>query len=186
MARLDGDGAMTWADARLTPKGEEQSLQSRDFWAEAYRRKDMPLPEKYYVSPLTRCLQTAQITFSPLIQDELARPVVEELVRERYGVHTCDRRSRRSLLQEKFPGFDFDTCMPEEDELWEPDRRETIEEHAERMRKFLDKVFERNETFISVTTHTWSFTALYSVLEHQGSRVAAGATLAFLIRAKTV
>jgi hypothetical protein len=59
-------------------------------------------------------------------------------------VHTCDKRRSRSWIHERFPEFRFEEGFEEEDILWDPKVRETKAEVAERARKVLDYVFEKD------------------------------------------
>ena len=77
----NGDDSLTWLDAHLTPTGENQAQTARAAW-ETQLTSHIPTPQSFYVSPLRRCLQTADITFRgvkgiPLT--EPFRPVVKEV-----------------------------------------------------------------------------------------------------------
>ena len=79
-SKLDGNGAIEWADARLTEVGIQQVEVANRLWKEALKR-GVPPPQRYYVSPLDRCLQTARISFEGLdlpVRKEF-RPVVKEV-----------------------------------------------------------------------------------------------------------
>lgn len=62
----DGNGTVHWADAQLTGGGERQARAAGIIWQNQIDRHKMMTPESYYVSPLTRCLQTANLTFKDL------------------------------------------------------------------------------------------------------------------------
>lgn len=62
---LDGDEDGNWVDARLTEQGKCQAQLAHAAW-EQQIKAGIPSPESYYVSPLNRCLETAQITFQGL------------------------------------------------------------------------------------------------------------------------
>jgi broad specificity phosphatase PhoE len=115
------------------------------------------LPQTYYTSPLTRCLQTANLTFSglPLPEESPFIPIIKELLREEIGVHTCDRRSKKSEIQKMFPRWRFEEGFKEEDPLWGPSERETAEGQDRRTRIVLDDVFEADgNTWVSVSSHS--------------------------------
>lgn len=65
-SKLDGNDTVTWADAHITPKGEAQALVAHEFWKKALVETKIPAPEKYYSSPLDRCVATANLTFEGL------------------------------------------------------------------------------------------------------------------------
>jgi hypothetical protein len=62
-------------------------------------------------------------------------------LRERLGVHTCDQRGKTSAFQARFPQFDIEDPLTEEDTLWMPDSRETWESHEARVKVVLDGIF---------------------------------------------
>ena len=53
-------------DAQLTGQGVKQAELANQFWVKEIEEQLIPVPQKYYTSPLTRCLATASITFSSL------------------------------------------------------------------------------------------------------------------------
>lgn len=184
-ARLEGDGSTVWLDASLTRKDEQQAIVLKVFWTEAIESSKVPAPERYYSSPLTRCLHTVSLTFGdiPLPSDRPFKPVVKEALREIHGVHTCDKRSTRSHIQSHFPSFEIEPGFAEKDELWQPDRRETVEERVPLMRQLLAEVFEdSNATFVSLTTHSGAIRALYATIGHPDVWVAAGAVVPLVVR----
>ncbi|KAK4501840.1 hypothetical protein PRZ48_007649 [Zasmidium cellare] len=187
-ARLEGDGTTTWLDARLTEKGEQQARDLSGFWKEALEVSKVPAPDRHYTSPLTRCLQTARLTFAdvPLPSGNSFRPIVKEALREIHGVHTCDKRSSRDEILSQFPEFALEPGFSDEDELWKPDHRETLEERIPLMRQFLHEVFQDAEsTFISLTTHSGAIRALYKAIGHPDVWVAAGAVVPIVVRSKS-
>ena len=62
----DGNATVTWADAHLTENGITQAQIANAFWAKEIAQQKIPVPQTYYTSPLSRCLATANITFSGL------------------------------------------------------------------------------------------------------------------------
>ncbi|KAM7184138.1 Histidine phosphatase superfamily [Naviculisporaceae sp. PSN 640] len=210
-ARLDGDGKTVWADAHLTPLGEDQARAVNQFLlyesgllpgSTQGEMGTLPLPTRHYVSPLTRCIQTCQLAFKGIAGDDSHpnmeikvppfKPVIKEMVRERLGIHTCDRRSSKSWLEKHFLAgagagkvFTFEPGFKEEDALWVPDVRETITQHAARIQLFLEDVFDDGEDHIvSVTAHSGSALALYEVIGHPEVRLAPGALVPILIKAE--
>ncbi|KAL9110618.1 MAG: hypothetical protein Q9227_004795 [Pyrenula ochraceoflavens] len=153
----DGNATTTWADARLTPTGVQQALTVNAFWASEIRDQKIPTPQSYYTSPLTRCLATANLTFSGL---ELPRqypfvPTVKELFRETISGHTCDRRSNRTYIHDSFPSYRIEPGFTEYDELWEALHGETSGDQDIRSKAVLDQVFGNDRsTYISITSHS--------------------------------
>ncbi|KAK4237156.1 histidine phosphatase superfamily [Achaetomium macrosporum] len=192
-AKLDGDEKTTWADAHLTQRGIGQAQAMKAFWETGASTLGLPLPRRHYASPLARCLETCELAFAGLTlpssghEAEIPpfKPVVKELLRERLGVHTCDRRRTRTWIRENHPLFAIEDGFSEQDELWRPDVRETLLEHAARVEGFLDDLFVNDsETVISVTAHSGTILALYAATGHEEVKVAPGATVPVLIKAE--
>lgn len=76
----DGNGTITWADAHLTDAGVEDAKIANRTWA-TQMEHGIPVPESYYTSPLSRCLQTANISFDTLNlpKSHLFQPTVKEV-----------------------------------------------------------------------------------------------------------
>ncbi|KAI1653355.1 phosphoglycerate mutase-like protein [Daldinia decipiens] len=183
-SHLDGDGCTVWADSQLAEKGKQQAQALNDFWRNAIAT-GMPAPQKYYTSPLARCLATTSITYSGLNvpADRPFKPIIKENMRERFGKHTCDRRSTKSWIADNYPGFQIESSLSEADELWQPDRRETEEEIADRVRTLLRDIFSRDDkSILSFTAHSGFLRALYGVIGHPDVWISAGATVPVLIR----
>lgn len=167
---LDGADGITWADAHLTPLGESQAKDVHDLWS-TQLALGIPHPETYYVSPLTRTIQTADLSFSslPLPASKPYKPLIKELLREALGVHTCDRRSTASHLRATYPHLSFEPGFSEQDMLWQPDYREPRSAREYRLKMLLDEVFEVDEgVFLSFTSHSG---AIGAVLRSVGHRV---------------
>jgi len=153
----DGNGTSVWADAHIDAAGIAQAQIAADFWASRITLQKIPLPESYYTSPLTRCLETANVTFSTLDlpRDRPFVPVVKELFRESISGHTCDRRSNRTYIRENFPGYVIEEGFSEEDLLWKPLLGEVPLDQELRSKKVLDEVFQSDpHTWISITSHS--------------------------------
>jgi hypothetical protein len=65
-AAQEGNGTVIWADAELTGEGVAQAEGNNVFWKDQLANMGMPAPESWYVSPLVRCLHTANLTFEGL------------------------------------------------------------------------------------------------------------------------
>ena len=163
-------------DARLTELGEKQC---KDLAEELIDRRILQTSELVVTSPLTRCLQTALLSF-PSLAEATNEPnavnskatkipfVAHESIRETVN-YACDRRRRISELE---PHYHERICFRhiehDHDELWEsyvrrvgtPEEydkhRESAELHtvANRGRDFFDWVRERPEQEIIVCTHS--------------------------------
>ncbi|KAH0580024.1 hypothetical protein H2248_002838 [Termitomyces sp. 'cryptogamus'] len=153
-SKLDGDGELVWGpDSELTVIGEGQAADAQNAWTVEVA-DGIPLPEKFYCSPMTRALKTCELTFNDLWTEKSESPTILENCREENGVHTCDKRRTASYIAKTFPRFQLEPGFTEEDLLWDPDSRETKEHIADRAKIVLDHIFENNqEIFISVTAH---------------------------------
>jgi broad specificity phosphatase PhoE len=187
---LDGNATATWADADLTPAGIAQAQTAHDFWASRIAREEMHTPDAYFVSPLTRALRTANITFSALDLPKNAaafRPLVMESLREGISLHTCDHRRSRSYISRLFPGWEIEEGFSEEDELWNRVTAETSAAQDVRSKGALDKMFERTDTkdlFVSVTAHSGEIASLLRVLGHRAFSLSTGAVIPVLVQAR--
>lgn len=186
-SKLEGNGTLYWADAHLTDKGKQQALAAHNFIGAQLSWAKMPAPQSYIVSPLFRCLQTAQLTFEGLSLPEEAplRPVVKELLREVMGEHTCDRRSDRSYIVEHYPEWRIESGFTEKDELWRPDHRETFEEHDLRTMEFLSELFKNDDALVvSLTSHSGAIASHFRVLGHREFRLQTGGMIPVLVKAR--
>jgi len=185
---LNGNGIVTWDDARLTEVGEAQARTTHNAWAKQIENK-MPPPESYYVSPLNRCLSTAKITFEGLgLPNTIPfQPTVRELLRETLGIHTCDRRSSKSAIEKEYPLYKIEDGFADSDPLWEPDSRESNSARTTRLRAFLDDVFTNDPaTFISFSAHSGAITSILEAIEHRSFELATGAMIPVLVKAERV
>ncbi|ODN83924.1 phosphoglycerate mutase [Cryptococcus wingfieldii CBS 7118] len=187
-ALLNGNGELTWGpDPFLTPLGVSQAQAVNDTW-----RKEAPLgaPVKsgemrWYCSPMTRTGETMETSWKDVLE-EGERIEVWEDFREIYGVHTCDKRSTKSIIKERFPAFTIEDGLTEEDELWKPDDRETDEHMQFRARRAMDRLFGRRgagKTYISITGHSAIFRNLLAVLNHQPYPLATGEMIPVVVKA---
>ncbi|KAL9079391.1 MAG: hypothetical protein Q9157_001737 [Trypethelium eluteriae] len=188
-AEVDGNGTAIWADAHLDPAGIAQAETANAFWAHELAVQRIPAPQTYYTSPLYRCLQTANITFSgldlPASQPFL--PLIKHGLREGISIHTCDRRSNRSVIHAAVPSWPFEPGFPEYDQLWNGVTAETSSAQAVRSKKVLDDIFGADpSTWISITSHSGEIGSILSVLGHQPFSLNTGAVIPVLVRAETV
>jgi len=148
------------ADPRLTATGEEQARRARAAWErELSHDVPVPVPQRFYCSPLTRAIRTLELTFENVLP-EPPRPVILEVAsqmprclstntfttqncREEYGEHTCDKRRTRTELQDEFPGIVFEERFEEEDVLWTTihESKASVERRAKLV---LDRIFQND------------------------------------------
>lgn len=68
-------------------------------------------------------------------------------------MHYPDRRRKKSVLQNYWPGLELDPGMTEEDEAWSPTSRESVIQLQQRISLFLDYIAKLPQTNIVVITH---------------------------------
>ena len=186
-SELDGNSTVIWADAHLSPLGVIQALAVNTFWKSEIANQRIPPPQSYYTSPLTRCLQTANYTFSGL--DLPAKrpfvPTVKELFREGISGHTCDRRNTSTYIHDLFPSYKIEKGFAEADPLWEALHGETQVDQNYRSKIVLDEVFESDDaTYISITSHSGEIASILQVLGHQAFSLNTGAVIPVLVKAE--
>ncbi|KAF2832352.1 phosphoglycerate mutase-like protein [Ophiobolus disseminans] len=185
---LDGADGITWADANLTPTGHDQALAVHALW-EQQLPHGIPPPESYYVSPLTRTVETADLSFSALDlpADKPYKPFVKELLREALGVHTCDRRSTKSHIESTFPHLTFEPGFSEQDRLWEADYREPASARHYRLAQLLDDVFSSDgNVFLSFTSHSGAIASVLEVVGHRRFALETGGVIPVVVKAVKV
>jgi broad specificity phosphatase PhoE len=186
---LDGNGTVVWADALLTPSGVAQAVKANNFWRTQLEKEGMPAPQSYYTSPLSRCLVTANLTFSalPLPASRPFTPTVKEFFREGISIHTCDRRRSKSYIHDLFPTYKFEDGFTETDELWNGVTGEESSAQFARSKIALDEVFTEDEgTWLSVTSHSGEIARVLSVLGHRVWGLGTGQAVPVLVRAERV
>ncbi|KAJ5306084.1 hypothetical protein PENANT_c024G05074 [Penicillium antarcticum] len=183
---LDGDEYGSWVDAHLTEKGIDQAKTAHAAWEEQIE-KGVPAPQSYYVSPLNRCLATAQVTFAglPMSGTEPFKPIVKELLRETMGEHTCDKRSTASAIKCEYPEYIIEQGFTEADELWDAKTRESDQDRDARLRRFLDDVFDTDENvFVSMTAHSGAISSILQVAGHRWFPLATGGVIPVVVVAE--
>ncbi len=183
---LDGDGKIFWADAHLTNEGIAQAQDANGFWKREIAEQSILTPEKFFVSPLDRCLQTAKLTWSDinLPSGHAFNPEVKEMLRECIGIHTCDRRSNKTYIQSTYP-YRIEPGFAEEDPLWLPDLRESDPAMTVRLKHFLDDIFKHNsDTVFSLTAHGGAVGAMLRAVGHREFPLKMGAVIPVLIKAE--
>eukprot|EP00930_Biecheleria_cincta_P041753 TRINITY_DN28674_c0_g1_i1.p1 TRINITY_DN28674_c0_g1~~TRINITY_DN28674_c0_g1_i1.p1 ORF type:complete len:368 (-),score=72.02 TRINITY_DN28674_c0_g1_i1:235-1185(-) len=164
------EGAEKYTDAELTEAGRNQCYalrgkMDRNVLVDPLHATHIDL---VVVSPLRRCLETADLIFGPGRSEgrpDLKRFLVHDLCRERYGEFTCDKRRALSENQEdpRWQHWDWETqkegwpegVMPftDEDTAWTNDREPEQHVHNRAM-AFLQWLAERPEQEVAVVTHS--------------------------------
>jgi broad specificity phosphatase PhoE len=185
---LDGLNGTTWADATLTPTGRSQATDVASLWTQQIPH-GIPLPETYYVSPLTRTVETADLSFSTLNlpEDKPYKPLIKELLREALGVHTCDRRSTKTHIASTFPHLTFEPGFSDADLLWEPDYREPDSARRYRLSQFLDDVFASDaNVVVSMTSHSGAIASILEAVGHRKFALETGGVVPVFVNAVRV
>lgn len=188
-AELDGNATAIWADAHLTPNGIKQAQIANSFWRKELAVQKIHAPDSYYTSPLSRCLQTADITFSGLDLPRNHRflPLIKEFFREGISIHTCDRRSNKTYIHNAFPTWPFEPGFTEYDELWNGVTSETSSAQDVRSKVALDSVFSKDPgVYLSITSHSGEIASLLRVLGHRSFSLNTGAVIPVLVKAETI
>ncbi|CAM9410424.1 unnamed protein product [Choristocarpus tenellus] len=143
-------------DARLTDVGIEQCKALRETIHGIREEAQLVV-----VSPLSRALQTALLTFD---QVEGIPWIALECVRERAGGHFCDRRRVLSELKQEFPTITWDEIKEEEDTYWDGfgEGRETDETLKRRAYELFRWLKDRPETNIAVVTHSAFLSCMFN------------------------
>jgi len=181
-AALNGDGKMVWGpDPELTPQGVQEAGNVNVAWKQELPH-GIPLPQRWFASPFQRASNTLRITFKGVVADP--KPLIVEEMREMIGTHTCDKRSPKRIIAERFPTFSFEEGFTEEDELWTVDHRETEEEMVVRAAKGLDKIMALitpEDVYISISAHTGIARALMAAVGHRRYDLPTGGVLPMVV-----
>jgi len=114
------------------------------------------------VSPLTRTLQTAALSFG--LACPKAPMLASELCRERIAVYTSEGRSNTSDLKRDWPKVDFSEITAETDPMFE--NKEEDDMVGARSLTFIDTLMARPESSIAVVSHSVFLQQLYRQFEH--------------------
>lgn len=188
-SKLDGDGNWTWGpDPELTELGKLQAKDNNYQWKEELKDFGKILPQKWYSSPFTRSIDTLIGTWEDIVDLSKVKPFILENLRETIGVHTCDKRSARTIIAKKCEpvGFEIEPDLVEEDIYWKPDYRETIGEQAIRMNESFQYILDttsKDESIISITSHSGSIRAQLLVLGHRPFAVGTGGMIPVFVKA---
>jgi len=185
--RQNSDGTLIWGpDAELSHLGIKQAQEANELWKKEVAA-GLPLPSQLFSSPFVRAVETCKITFGDiLIANRKVRPFIIEMLRETLGVYTCDKRGALSHLRQAYPEFQIEEGFEENDVLWKPDYRETLQEHAARQQKAFDIIFDgknREHCYVSVTCHSGTIKAILTMLGRQPFLIPTGGVIALVIKA---
>ncbi|KAK6459158.1 histidine phosphatase superfamily [Scheffersomyces xylosifermentans] len=195
---LKTDGELVWApDPNLTELGYSQSTENNEAWKREISI-GAPIPSKFYVSPLQRSSRTLVNTWDD-IKPRSLKPVVTESIRETIGVNLCDKRSTKTVIEERFGqyGFVIPPDFTEDDELFTSDHRETMVEQTFRVNSFLQNLFDEDlasdstvdrtkvedHTFISTTSHAGTIRCFIIALEHRHFTISTGGMIPIVVKA---
>ncbi|KAJ5767096.1 uncharacterized protein N7511_004712 [Penicillium nucicola] len=195
-AELDGNSTASWADATLTENGIDQALVAHNFWASQIKTQNIHTPDVYYVSPLTRTLQTANYTFNNLALPKGAtpfKPTIKELFREGISIHTCDHRRSATYIKSLFPSWPLESGFVEEDPYWNGVEGETSGAQDVRSTIALNEVFfgtkgkvQHEQPFVSVTSHSGEISSILRVVGHRTFSLNTGAVIPVLVKAEKI
>ncbi|KAI5961493.1 PMU3 [Candida theae] len=194
-SKLNGDDEYTWGpDAELTQESidlakRNSKLVAQELENNQHRNKLLITPQKMYVSPLSRSIDTLYYTWDPIVNLQQLHPYVQENWRETTGVHTCDKRSTRSIIAKKYEklGFVIEPGFTENDELYKDDYRESFDEQASRMNVALQQLFSENHgngvDIVGITSHSGSIKTQLLVLSHRPFAVQTGGMIPVFVKA---
>lgn len=115
------------------------------------------------------------------------RQPTPQLLRETNGVHTCDRRSSKTYIRTNYPTYKIEPGFTENDELWEPNIRESNSALDTRLKKLLDDIFKHDSrTFLSLTGHSGAISGILRVVGHREFRLVTGSVIPVLVKADVV
>ena len=102
-------------------------------------------------------------------------------------MHTCDRRSTKTYIQQRYPAYNIEAGFAENDELWDPEARESDLALDTRLKRLLDDVFKHDDsTFISLTSHSGAVSSILRVLGHRPFPLVTGSIIPVLVKAEII
>ena len=145
-AALDLDNPTFYYDARITPLGKKQALNTQ----KKLKNIDFDL---LLCSPLTRTLETFSLIFPSPISNTIILPFVRE-----HLDHSCDVGRQPSILKKEFNNLNFDEIenfwwnnnIPIDEKII---NHETIEELDRRVLIFKNWINKRPEKKIALVSH---------------------------------
>ncbi|EMG49215.1 PGA12 Phosphomutase-like protein 3 [Candida maltosa Xu316] len=180
-----GRDGVIWEDAELTPNGIQQI---ENLAKQVNDTENLPWPEKFYVSPLRRTLQTWELTWKVLNEEKNVdqAPLVKEFARETYGIDSESKRHNKTYITENYPFATFEANFTELDELWKPDARERSQHRKYRAAQLLSDIFDDagDAKVISIVTHSGLIGSLLDVVGHRSYPMATGSLIPVIIHRK--
>jgi hypothetical protein len=110
-----------------------------------------------------------------MVLHDIPDPTINDMqnCREEYGVHTCDKRNTLTYIKGAFPQFELESGFTEEDQLWEPNSRETKEQAEHRAKKVLDTIFQNDKDAACTYNIQWISSMLSGERGHAGISITA-------------
>ena len=130
-------------DTTLTSHGIEQAKRLQQTW-EKLDQIDLII-----CSPLTRTIQTANYIFSHTKKKIISHDMLKEFPQ---GLQTVNKRKEKDELLKLYPTIDF-TEVNHVNNIWNPEREETIDELNQRIEKFKKFIKTRDEKNIAIVGH---------------------------------
>ncbi|QBM90832.1 Broad specificity phosphatase PhoE [Metschnikowia aff. pulcherrima] len=185
---LTTDGKIVWGpDPELTELGLKQAKDNYD-QLEIELREGLHLPTRWFSSPFRRLIDTLIGTWDGHVDLKSVQPFIKEDLRETLGVHTCDKRSPRRVIAEKYEekGFVIEDGFEEEDTLFKEDYREKVWEQAVRQDRAFQHIFgatdKFSDEFISVTSHLGLIRTQLLVLGHRAFAIGTGGMIPVVVK----
>ncbi|EGW34428.1 phosphomutase-like protein [Spathaspora passalidarum NRRL Y-27907] len=176
---LGTDGDLVWGpDAKLTQLGIDQARENHQAW-KLQLSKGCPMPDKFYVSPLSRSINTHNITWPD------TNPVVIDKLRETIGVHLCHKRSTKTEISEMFPNVEFEPGFAEEDVLFDKvfsSIREELHQQFLRIHGVLSDLFDDDDSVISITSHAGTIRSFITVIGHRKFTIPTGGMIPIVVK----
>ncbi|KAM6493128.1 hypothetical protein JOM56_011262 [Amanita muscaria] len=157
---LKDDGDLL-RDAQLVQNGLFQVSRVQHMWTHENSLDEggIGIPPVSYCSPLTRCLATNSITFTPWLAVKggpKINTVVVEDCREIVYKDEAEKRRSKSYIELVYPKLAIEKDFAEEDPYWTGNGTESPESVKRRVQAVLDKIFKseaKEKIFVSMTAH---------------------------------
>uniref|UniRef100_A0A060TD11 ARAD1B20372p n=1 Tax=Blastobotrys adeninivorans TaxID=409370 RepID=A0A060TD11_BLAAD len=188
---MEHNDEYTWApDPELTPLGVQQARDNNSEWKNQVK-KGIPMPTRWYVSPMTRSINTMLTTWDGIVDlTTEKRPLVVEDLREDLDYNTCNRRRPKSYIHKRFPMLRFEPSFPENDQLWAADYDEGESGHDVRTSRFLARLFAKDwdspqdaDRYVSTTSHAGTIYSFQRVIGHRPFKMGTGGMIPVIVKA---